>query len=210
MLRLLLHYYRLHQWNKLKKQFMNNSIIGQNTVIEINSSINNESGDKNRIIIGHHSRIRGHLYCKSSGVIEIGNYTTIQDESVLQCLQKIKIGSYSVVAGGSILTDNNNHRIEPEERIKHRIRTAPGGEGYPGLGDGYELSDSAPIIIENVVWIGANCAILKGVTIGEGALVARNSVVTKDVPPYTIVGGNPAVVVKKIEKPNYQYYKDDA
>jgi acetyltransferase-like isoleucine patch superfamily enzyme len=49
------------------------------------------------------------------------------------------------------------------------------------------------------VWIGFNSIILKGVTIGEGAVIAAGSVVTKDVSPYTIVGGNPAKFLKKIE-----------
>lgn len=60
-------------------------------------------------------------------------------------------------------------------------------------------SACAPIVIEDNVWIGARSVILKGVTIGEGSIVACDSVVTKDVPPFTIVAGNPARVVKHIE-----------
>ncbi len=55
-----------------------------------------------------------------------------------------------------------------------------------------------PIHIEDKVWLGANVTILPGVTIGEGAIVAAGAVVTKDVPPRTIVGGIPAKVIKKI------------
>ena len=57
----------------------------------------------------------------------------------------------------------------------------------------------APIIIEDDVWISFNATILKGVTIGKGAVVAANAVVTKNVEPYTVVAGNPAVLIKKIE-----------
>ena len=57
----------------------------------------------------------------------------------------------------------------------------------------------APIVIEDNVWIGEYSAVLKGVTIGEGAIVASHSGVTKDVPSYSIVAGNPAQVVKKLE-----------
>ncbi|MEH7581800.1 DapH/DapD/GlmU-related protein, partial [Priestia megaterium] len=53
-----------------------------------------------------------------------------------------------------------------------------------------------PVIIEDRVWIGARCIILPGVTIGKGATVGAGAVVTKDVPPYTVVAGNPAKVVK--------------
>jgi acetyltransferase-like isoleucine patch superfamily enzyme len=53
------------------------------------------------------------------------------------------------------------------------------------------------VVIEDHCWIGANAVILKGVTVGEGAVVAANSVVTKDVEPRTMVAGNPAQVVKR-------------
>ncbi|AYD49401.1 acyltransferase [Arachidicoccus soli] len=55
----------------------------------------------------------------------------------------------------------------------------------------------APIYIENDVWIGANCTITKGVKIGEGSIIAANSVVTKDVAQYSIMGGVPAKLIKK-------------
>lgn len=58
----------------------------------------------------------------------------------------------------------------------------------------------APIILEDNVWVGSNATILKGVTIGEGAIVAAGSVVKKDVPAYTIVGGNPAVEIRKLSE----------
>ena len=56
-----------------------------------------------------------------------------------------------------------------------------------------------PVTIGNDCWFGANVVICPGVTIGEGAVVGANSTVTKDVPPYTIVVGNPAKVIKEIE-----------
>ena len=59
--------------------------------------------------------------------------------------------------------------------------------------------NSAPIRIEDKVWIGMDALILKGVTIGEGSVVAARSVVTKDVPPYSLVAGNPARVVKSLK-----------
>lgn len=59
-------------------------------------------------------------------------------------------------------------------------------------------AESAPIIIEDNVWIGERAIILKGVTIGMGAIVATGAIVTKDVPPYSVVAGNPAKIVKDI------------
>ena len=71
-------------------------------------------------------------------------------------------------------------------------------EGFDGDAWKWKYADSAPIVIEDNVWIGEYSAILKGVTIGTGSIVASHAVVTKDVPPYTIVAGNPARVVKEI------------
>ncbi len=59
-----------------------------------------------------------------------------------------------------------------------------------------EFDELAPVIIGNDVWIGANVVIMNGVTIGHGAIIGATSVVTKDVPPYTIVAGSPARVIK--------------
>jgi acetyltransferase-like isoleucine patch superfamily enzyme len=60
--------------------------------------------------------------------------------------------------------------------------------------------DSAPIIIEDHVWISFNSIILKGVTIGKGAIIAAGSVVTKDVAPFTLVAGNPAKLIKHLQE----------
>jgi len=62
----------------------------------------------------------------------------------------------------------------------------------------WEVVNSRPIKIEDDVWIGMNVLVLKGVTIGRGAIVAAGSVVTKNVEPWTVVGGNPAKLIKKL------------
>ena len=173
----------------------------------VEAKIYNESRFSDRVIIGHHCYMHGKIFCKDTANINIGNYVTVENNVRIQSLERITVGNYVIIAGNSVIIDNNTHSVFPDERVKHSLRVSPTGSGYPGLGNGWELSESKPVSIADVVWIGQNCAILKGVTVGEGSIVARHSVVTKDVPPYTIVAGNPAKVVKEIKKPAYMYFE---
>ena len=63
----------------------------------------------------------------------------------------------------------------------------------------WNIVKTKPIVIEDDVWVGFNSIILKGVTIGKGSIVAAGSVVSKDVEPFTVVAGNPALVIKKMK-----------
>lgn len=102
-------------------------------------------------------------------------------------IDKLIIGNYVCIASGVIILMGGNHNHHPEwitvypfvDQIEN---------SYAPKGD---------TIIESDAWIGMNAMIMPGVTIGEGAIVAAGSVVAKDVPPYTIVGGNPAKEMKK-------------
>jgi acetyltransferase-like isoleucine patch superfamily enzyme len=76
--------------------------------------------------------------------------------------------------------------LHPIDPIKRRGGESPAKE------------DIKPVVINDDAWIGSNVTILKGVVIGDGAIVAAGSVVTENVPPFVIVGGNPAKIVKKI------------
>lgn len=62
------------------------------------------------------------------------------------------------------------------------------------------ITSKGPVIIGNNVWIGDKATILPGVTIGDGVVVAANAVVTKDVPAYSVVGGNPVKILKSVNK----------
>jgi putative colanic acid biosynthesis acetyltransferase WcaF len=91
---------------------------------------------------------------------------------------KIVIGDRTLIGYGTYILGSNHEIPAQSERI---------------FGAGHT---DAPIRIANDVWIGARCLILAGVSIGEGAVVAGGSVVTKDIPPFAIVGGIPAKIIK--------------
>jgi len=104
---------------------------------------------------------------------------------------KVKIGSFCSLAGGTKVLLGGNHRSDWVTTYPFSVLDEPalGIQGHP-----YTNGD---VLIGNDVWIGMSCVIMSGVTIGDGACVAACSVVTKDVPPYSIVGGNPARVIRK-------------
>lgn len=123
------------------------------------------------MLIGYGSYIQvGNNAC-----LTIGN-SFINREVKIICNKQISIGSGCVIAMGSVIRDNDggNHEI---------------------LEKGYQ--NQKAVVIGDHVWIGENSMILKGVTIGEGSVVAANTLVTKDVPPHCIVAGSPAKVVKE-------------
>ncbi len=137
--------------------------------------------------------IRNYFY-KRTGM-RIGNNTYIFKNCVLRGLKGITIGNHCIVGqcqldGRGKLTIGNNVNISSLTVIE------------PGSHDLVTFEDRfGPIVIGDNVWICTRAMILQSVTIGEGAVVAAGSVVTKDVPPYTIVAGSPAEIIGKRPKP---------
>lgn len=144
------------------------------------------------IAIGEHCRIYGSLQTRSGGQIRIGNHCCIYLDTVIGSVNSIRIGDCVIISNHVHIFDNNNHPTDPQVRRKMCM------EGFDGDAWEWIHAESAPVVIEDNVWIGEYAAVMKGVTIGTGSIVASHAVVTKDVPPYTIVAGNPASVVKEI------------
>lgn len=153
------------------------------------------------VTVGANSNINGTcVFERGVGHITIGSGSSIGGGSLLICSQPegIHIGHNVMLSWGVVVSDNDSH---PKARALRDTdaRDWLSGEQRGQLGvfkNWYDVSE-APVRIEDGVWIGFGSAILKGVTIGEGAIVAAHSVVTKDVPPYSVVGGNPARVLRR-------------
>lgn len=138
--------------------------------------------------------------------IEVGDYTYYDDfEAVSNFEKNVKyhfdfigdkliIGKFCMIASGAtFIMNGGNHLTEATSAYPFAIfggawQHAMDGKSYPTKGN---------TVIGNDVWIGHDATIMPGVTIGDGAIIATKSVVTKDVEPYTIVGGNPAKLIKK-------------
>jgi acetyltransferase-like isoleucine patch superfamily enzyme len=111
--------------------------------------------------------------------ITIGDNTRIHG-SCIHAYASIAIGSNCLIAGNTVIIDSDGHDPFPKD-LADRMAVQKRGK---------------PIVIENNVWIGLNCTILKGVRIGEGAIIGAGSVVREDVPARCVVMGNPARIVK--------------
>jgi acetyltransferase-like isoleucine patch superfamily enzyme len=156
------------------------------------ASVNNFQDNINKIRIGKDTHIKGELQIFNyGGSIEIGDRCYIGEFSKIWSGEEIIIGNDVLISHNVNIIDSNSHELESKERSK-------GYMSIVTLGHPSEKGSilSAPIRIGNSAWINFNSIILKGITIGEGAIVAAGSVVTKDVPPFAIVAGNPAKIVK--------------
>ncbi len=155
-----------------------------------------------RVHIGEDSMVGCNFVFESgNGDICIGKRTYIGGGTNLISRSSIVIGNDVTIAWGVWIYDHNSHSLDWRERA-HDIRRQ--NEDYRSGRDFIASKDwstvkTAPIKICDKAWIGFNVIILKGVTIGEGAVVGAGAVVTHDVPPWTIVAGNPAVVKGYIE-----------
>lgn len=132
---------------------------------------------------GHHVNMHSPvklLADRPRALIEIGDDTRIHG-SCIHAYSSIHIGKRCLIAANCQIMDGNGHEVS-FDNVDLRIDTSSGGK---------------PIVIEDCVWIGANCIVLPGVRIGRGSVVAAGSVVTHSVPAMVVVAGNPARIIKR-------------
>ena len=134
-----------------------------------------------KIVLGDRVKIWSHIHTTqlSAGpgaIVEIGTGTFINVGSIISARNSITIGKNCQIANHVIIMDDDFHGLENRD-------IPPPAE---------------PIRIGDDVWLASRCTILKGVQIGQGAVVAAGAVVTRDVPPYTLVGGVPARVIRTL------------
>ena len=179
---------------KIKKCF-EQVTVGEKTQFYEQAEVVNLQGNKKHINIGINTHIRGCFQIfKQGGKINIGDFCYIGENSKIWSASEIIIGNQVLISHNVNIHDNISHPINSEMRIKDYKRIL-GIENF----DAQQFNLNAKsILIKDKAWIGFNSIILKGVTIGEGAIVGAGSVVTKDVPDWTIVAGNPAKIIREI------------
>lgn len=153
------------------------------------------------VIIGKDSMIGcNFIFESNSGEIKIGERSYIGNGTNLISRTGITIGNDVWIGWGCYIYDHNSHSLSWQERRKdlfQQIADYKATKNYV-LNKDWSTVNTKPIVIQDKAWIGFDSVILKGVTVGEGAIIAARSVVTKDVEPWTIVAGNPARVVKRL------------
>lgn len=168
-----------------------NMIVGENTVID-SSACFKQFFSKLPIglKLGNNITIRSaSLATEENGFIEIGDYSYIANASIA-CYHKIIIGKYVSIAGGVNIVDSDFHPLMPGERLVDTIALSPVGDKQHRPAFSIQA-----VVIEDEVWIGFNATVLKGVTIGKGAIIQPGAVVSKDVPAGHIAAGNPAKII---------------
>lgn len=136
--------------------------------------------------------LEGKLQLRLLGRNAIGKYTVIQGSGAITFGERTFCGEFCVFGV------NESIMIGRDVMIAQAVTIRDTDHGFyettkPMAGQGIVTS---PVVIEDDVWIGHGAAILKGVRVGRGSIVAAGAVVTKDVPPYSIAGGVPARVIK--------------
>jgi len=149
--------------------------------------VRNFHGPSSAIKIGANTVILGELCAFCAGAtIEIGEDTYIGPRSNIMAFDSIRIGSRVQISHGVNIYDNNSHSTSASLRYAHMKTILT--KGHPPI---VEDLDRAPIVIEDDVWIGFGTIILKGVHIEKGAIIGAGSIVTKNVPPFAKIVGNP-------------------
>ncbi len=133
------------------------------------------------VVLEATSNYRGQHFSPS---IVIGNDSSFQDDCHITCINKIIIGNHVRIGRRCLLSDNA-HGASDIKLLDMDPRHRP-------------LVSKGAIVIEDNVWLGEMCCVMPGVTIGHGSIIGANAVVTKDVPPYSIVVGPSGKVIKTL------------
>jgi acetyltransferase-like isoleucine patch superfamily enzyme len=133
------------------------------------------------------------------GRVSIGAYTLVNGARII-CDAEVEIGDYGFISWNVVFMDTYRAPLDPVKR-QRELMQAPFRDA--------RVIDAAvpakPIHIDRNVWIGFDACVMPGVTIGEGSIVGARSVVFEDVPPYTVVAGNPSRVIRRLEMEEIKY-----
>jgi len=163
-------------------------------VIHDTARIFNNAGTRSAISIGRFTHVKGELLTFAhGGAISIGEYCYIGESSRIWSARSIRIGNRVLIAHNVTILDSLTHPIGARARHEHFKHIIT--EGHP---DRIDLGERA-VDIGDDVWIGCMSIVLRGVSLGQGAIIGAGSVVTENVPPWTLAAGNPARIIRGLD-----------
>ena len=171
-----------------------------------NITNNRLTGNQNyKVEIGKECLLGTQIFLESSDAkVSIGERVFMGNSKIIS-KTSVTLGNDILVAWGVTFYDNDSHSLDffyRDEDIRQVYKDFINEKGNYLKNKNWSVVNSKPILICDHVWIGAESMILKGVTVGEGAIIGARSVVTKDVPPYEIVAVNPARIIKYLKEEN--------
>jgi len=148
------------------------------------------------MLIGYGAGVydRATLIVGPSGYVSVGSFTCL-NATYLICNDRITIGSHCLLAWGSVITDSWLIPDKPSRPRRHALLAAaqsPDRWLRPA-------QTPRPVVLEDNVWVGFDAVVLPGVTLGRGCVVGAKTIVRKNVPPYAVVVGDPARIVRYLE-----------
>lgn len=180
--------------------------LGEGTIMEpygIKISFHSNRQERVYVEVGERCILNSQfIFETETGKVKIGNNVQMGGTMII-CKSAVTIGNDVTMAWDIVLYDHDSHSINWEHRKNDNNQCYDDflNEGGNKITNkDWKNVNTKPIVIEDKVWIGFSVTVLKGVTIGEGAVVGAKSVVTRDVPPWTVVAGNPAKIVKHIKE----------
>ena len=182
--------YRVASW---RRQLQGRMSIGRDTRL-LGASLVVRDPPGCSLGIGDGSDIAGMMVLEAAGArIQIGDRTHVGGGTLLDAAEEIVIGDDVLIAFGALIMDHDSHSLDFDHR-RHDVT-----EWVNGRKDWTHVPRSA-VHIDDKVWVGTRAILLKGVHLGEGSVVAAGSLVTRDVPEWTLVAGSPARVIRELTK----------
>lgn len=174
------------KWRVLRTQWIAGKLAGAGKGCFFHSVA--QLHDPQFIHIGNNNSFGRELYLtawggKADPLLTIGSNCSFGAYNHITCANRVEIGD-SLLTGKWVTITDNSHGETDKTTLGMRPQERP-------------ITSKGPVIIGNNVWIGDKATILPGVTIGDGAVIAANAVVTKDVPAYSVAGGNPMRIIKQ-------------
>ncbi|WP_395686615.1 acyltransferase [Caenimonas koreensis] len=188
------HYRSLRSVTHDGSKWADRAVVGKGNVFYAEAELVNQSAP-NMLRIGDYSHVRGEVSVQAGGEFLMGSHCFLGPGSRIWCKSRVTIGNHVLISHLVDIHDSDSHSMNWQQRRQEGIRL------FEQLDD-----TSSPhvareaIVIQDDVWIGFKSSVFKGVTIGRGSVVAACSVVTHDVPPFTLVAGNPARILRELEQ----------